>query len=187
MAKLRFTYGCMGCSKTANVLMNKFSHEQKGLVAALLKPATDTRDGADIVRSRIGLEAKATVIFADTDLLQWYQSLDRKPDIILVDECNFLTVAHVEALKKISAWVPVECFGLRTDFRSQLFEGSRRLFELADDIAEIKAVCSCGNNAVVNARLDGEGRVITQGEQVLLGGDETYVAMCYQCWTGQSR
>lgn len=187
MAKLRFTYGCMGCSKTANVLMNKFSHEQKGRVTALLKPAMDTRDGADIVRSRIGLQARATVIDANTDLMEWYQALDPKPDIILVDECNFLTSAHVDALKLISARIPVECYGLRTDFRTQLFEGSRRLFELADDIVEIKAVCACGNNAVVNARLDGEGKVITQGEQVLLGGDETYVAMCYQCWIEASK
>lgn len=186
MAKLKFTYGCMGCSKTANVLMNKFSHEQKGRITALLKPDTDKRDGADIVRSRIGLEAQATVIDPDTDLIAWYRGITPKPDIILVDECNFLTSKHVEALKLISAEIPVECYGLRTDFRTQLFEGSRRLFELADEIVEIKAICACGNNAVVNARLDANGKVITQGEQVLLGGDEAYVAMCYQCWINLS-
>ena len=103
---------------------------------------------------------------------------------IIADECQFFTSAQIDQLKDIADNfdVPVLCFGLRTDFLSRLFEGSRRLFEIADSISEIKTICSCGNKAIVNARIDSEGHVVTEGGQILIGGNDSYIAMCHKCW-----
>ena len=184
MAKLYFKYGAMGSSKTANALITKFNYEERGMRVWLIKPALDNRDGADIIRSRIGLSEHAYAVSKDADLYQEY--LARKDfHVIIADECQFFTAAQIDQLRRIvdEFDVPVLCFGLRTDFLTKLFEGSRRLFEVADSITEIKTICACGKKAIVNARIDGAGRVVTSGGQILIGGNDSYVAMCHSCWT----
>ena len=183
MAKLYFKYGAMGSSKTANALITKFNYEERGMKVWLIKPSIDDRDGADKVRSRIGLEAQAYVVTPDCDLFAAYAER-RDCHVIIADECQFFTVSQIDQLRRIvdELRIPVLCFGLRTDFLTHLFEGSRRLFEVADSINEIKTICSCGEKAIVNARVDGEGRVVTEGGQILIGGNDSYIAMCHRCW-----
>lgn len=150
----------------------------------LIKPSLDNRDGKTVIRSRIGLEAVCDTIDESTDL--FYEFTEHHPDIdvIIADECQFFTEAHIDALRRIvdERDIPVLCFGLRTDFLCHLFTGSKRLFETADSIAEIKTICSCGSKATVNARLDENMRIVTEGAQVMLGGNDCYVAMCHKCW-----
>ena len=149
----------------------------------LLKPATDQRDGAVVLRSRVGLEAPAEGARASDDLCALFARRQR-PDVAIVDECQFLTPEQIDQLRRLvdEENLPVLCFGLRTDFLTHLFPGSRRLFELADSITEIKTICECGSKATVNARISPDGRVVTQGAQVLLGGNDSYLAMCHACW-----
>ncbi len=183
MAKLYFKYGAMGSSKTANALITKFNYEERGMRVWLIKPSIDDRDGADVVRSRIGLSAHAYIATPDADLYDEFTKLDGYHAVI-ADECQFFTEKQVDQLRRIvdELDIPVLCFGLRTDFLTRLFDGSRRLFEVADSINEIKTICSCGSKAIVNARIDGEGNVITHGGQILIGGNDSYVAMCHSCW-----
>ena len=185
MAKLYFRYGVMGSSKSAQALITKFNYEERGMRVWLMKPAADTRYGVDKVHSRIGLEQPADAITEDMDLYELFRGREREfYDVIIVDEAQFLQPTHVEQLRDIvdNYNVPVLCFGLRTDFRTKLFPGSARLFELADSVTELKTVCTCGGKAMVNARVDAEGSIITEGEQFLLGGNESYRPMCYKCW-----
>jgi thymidine kinase len=183
MAKLYFKYGAMGSSKTANALITKFNYEERGMKVWLIKPSIDNRDGANLVKSRIGLSAQAEIITPNVDLYQEYQK-HTDCDVIIADECQFLKSAQIDGLRKIvdELDVPVLCYGLRTDFLTHLFEGSLRLFEVADSITEIKTICSCGKKALVNARIDGEGKIVTEGGQILIGGNDSYVAMCHSCW-----
>ena len=183
MAKLYFKYGAMGSSKTANALIAKFNYEERDMKVWLIKPDVDNRDGVSKVRSRIGLEADATVIRPCDNILDMYRERDGV-DVIIADECQFFTEEHIDQMREIvdSYDLPVMCFGLRTDFRTKLFPGSRRLFELADSITEIKTICSCGAKATVNARISPDGRVITSGQQVFIGGNDSYVAMCHKCY-----
>ena len=189
MAKLYFKYGAMGSSKTAQALITRFNYEERNMKTLLLKPAVDTRDGADVVRSRIGLEAEAIAVSAETDLYAFYRDKHREAQVIIVDECQFLAPEQVDQLGQvvIDFDVPVLCFGLATDFLTHLFPGSRRLFEIAESISEIKSVCACGAKATVNARLDDEGRVVFAGDQVVLGGNDRYQAMCRRCWLQRKR
>ena len=185
MAKLYFRYGVMGSSKSAQALITKFNYEEQGMRVWLIKPAADTRYGKDIVRSRIGLEQTGDVITEDMNLYEIFRDREKEfNDVIIADEAQFLTPAHIEQLRDIvdNYNVPVFCFGLRTDFRTKMFPGSARLFELADSVSELKTVCTCGGKAMVNARIDGEGNVITEGAQIMLGGNESYRPMCYKCW-----
>lgn len=181
MAKLYFKFGAMGSSKTANALMTKFNYEEKGKKVWLIKPALDDRDGQDILRSRIGLQAKATVIQQDDDVLEL---VPNDIDVVICDECQFLTEKQVDQLRIVVSDknIPVLCFGLRADFMTHLFAGSKRLFELADSITEIKSICKCGSKAIVNARFDSTGHVCTGGQQVVIGGNDVYEGMCYSCW-----
>ena len=183
MAKLYFKYGAMGSSKSAQALITKFNYEELGMTVWLIKPSTDTRDGADIVKSRIGLAARAQIITPDQNIADEYRKLDTY-DVIIADEAQFFTPAQIDQLRALvdEDDIPVLCFGLRTDFLTHLFPGSQRLMELSDSLTEIKTVCACGRKATVNARIDGAGRVITQGDQVFLGGNDSYVAMCHKCW-----
>ena len=183
MAKLYFKYGAMGSSKSAQALITKFNYEERGMSVWLIKPATDNRDGAAIIRSRIGLEAAAEVIRPEDNILTLYAQRGRR-DVIIADECQFLTPAQIQQLRQLvdEENVPVLCFGLRTDFQTHLFPGSRRLFELADSITEIKTICECGSKATVNARIGSDGRIVTEGAQVMLGGNDSYIAMCHACW-----
>ena len=186
MAKLYFKYGAMGSSKTANALITKFNYEERGMKVWLIKPSVDVRDGADVVKSRIGLSAKAQIITPDIDLFAEYEN-HRDCHVIIADECQFFTANQIDGLRKIVDVIdiPVLCYGLRTDFLTKLFTGSARLFEVADSITEIKTICTCGKKAIVNARIDEQGKVVTEGGQILLGGNDSYVAMCHSCWKAE--
>ena len=184
MAKLYFKYGAMGSSKSANALITKFNYEERGMRVWLIKPSTDTRDGAGIIASRIGLSAKADIISPNESIIALLDKMSGI-DVIITDECQFFTPEQIDELREIVNFrnIPVLCFGLRTDFMTHLFPGSRRLLEIADSITEIKTICSCGAKAIVNARIDSEGHVITSGSQVFIGGNDSYVAMCHKCWS----
>ena len=183
MAKLYFKYGAMGSSKSAQALITKFNYEELGMTVWLIKPSIDTRDGADIVKSRIGLQCRAQIITPEQNIVDKYHSAG-KHDVIIADEAQFFTPEQIGQLRALvdEEDLPVLCFGLRTDFLTHLFPGSQRLMELADSLTEIKTVCACGRKATVNARLDASGRILTQGSQVFLGGNDSYVAMCHKCW-----
>ena len=184
MAKLYFKYGAMGSSKTAQALVTKYNYEERNMKVLLLKPSTDTRDGSDIVRSRIGLQAKAVVIPPEMDVYKLYEEKYTDCKAVIVDECQFLTPKQVDQLAQITIDfdVAVLCFGLRTDFQTHFFPGSMRLMEIAESISEIKSVCDCGAKATVNARIDDKGNVVFEGAQVVLGGNDRYRAMCRKCW-----
>lgn len=184
MAKLYFKYGVMGSSKTAQALITKFNYEERGMKVWLIKPQIDNRDGDGMIKSRIGLSQQAYVLPIDEDVYKSFLKLDRKVDVIIVDECQFLSEEQVDQLSMIviDYDIPVLCFGLRTDFRTKMFPGSKRLMEIADSITEIKTICSCGKKATVNVRKGENGKITTQGEQILIGGNDTYTAMCYQCY-----
>ena len=183
MAKLYFKYGAMGSSKSAQALITKFNYEEKGMSVWLIKPSTDTRDGADIIRSRIGLEAHANIMVPEANILDEYARAGRH-DVIIADEAQFFTPRQIDELRELvdTQALPVLCFGLRTDFLTHFFPGAQRLMELADSLTEIKTVCSCGRKATVNARIGEGGKIITEGSQVFLGGNDSYVAMCHKCW-----
>ena len=186
MAKLYFKYGAMGSSKTAQALITKYNYEENGLSVWLIKPSADTRDGQTVLRSRIGLAARAETVAPETDLYELFLATQRgRCNIIIADECQFFCREQIDQMRRIvnDFSVPVMCFGLRTDFLTRLFPGSARLMELADEIQEIKTMCDCGAKATVNARLDGKGHVVTQGAQVVLGGNDCYIAMCHKCYT----
>ena len=188
MAKLYFKYGAMGSSKSAQALITKFNYEEQGMSVWLIKPSVDTRDGADVIRSRIGLANKAQIITPEQDIIAAYRAAGRY-DVIIADEAQFFTPEQIDQLRALvdEDDLPVLCFGLRTDVLTHFFPGARRLMELADSITEIKTICTCGRKATVNARIDGAGRVITEGAQVMLGGNDSYVAMCHSCWKRKIR
>ena len=185
MAKLYFKYGAMGSSKTAQALITKYNYEENDMKVWLLKPSADTRDGASILRSRVGLQAEVEIATPAVDIYERFrEGFAGSCDAVIVDECQFLTMEQIDQLRRIvdDFNVPVMCFGLRTDFRTHLFPGSHRLMELADAIEEIKTMCDCGTKATVNARIDGEGHIVTEGAQVVLGGNDSYIAMCHRCY-----
>ena len=185
MAKLYFKYGAMGSSKTAQALITKYNYEENGLQVWLIKPSADTRDGVDILRSRIGLQAQVEVVPPQMDLLvRFEESRKGRCDVIICDECQFLTGEQIDQLRAVvdEYQIPVMCFGLRTDFQTRLFPGSLRLMEVADAIQEIKTICDCGAKATVNARIDCNGHIVTEGAQVMLGGNDAYIAMCHKCY-----
>ena len=184
MAKLYFKYGAMGSSKTANALITKFNYEERGMRVLLVKPAMETRDGADVIVSRIGLSAKCRPVLDTENIFDIYKNEYPPVDVIIADESQFFTPEQIDQFRRIvdECDIPVLCFGLRTDFLTKLFPGSMRLFEVADSVAEIKTICSCGSKATVNARISEDGRVVTSGDQVCLGGNDLYIAMCHRCW-----
>ena len=204
MSRLYFKFGAMGSSKTANALMTRFNYLEKNHSVWLVKPQTDTRDDytdengniVTVVKSRIGLEAPAYVIKENDNIITLYENSSAdivvnneitktsKIDVIICDECQFFTEEQIDQLKYIAETsdIPVICFGLRSDFRTKLFPGSKRLFEIADSITEVKSVCDCGKKASVNARFDCNGNIVTDGAQVEIGGNEKYKSMCWSCW-----
>ncbi len=177
MAKLYFRYGAMGSSKTANAIMVQYNYQERGQNALMLKPRLDSRDEEHTVGSRSGLNAPCRYMeeLDDIDLTAC--------DCVIVDEAQFLTKAQVQRLVSIvdELNVPVICYGLRADFQGNLFEGSHWLMAWADSIEEIKTVCWCGRKAIMNARV-ANGRVVKTGEQIVLGGNESYVALCRRHW-----
>ena len=184
MAKLYFKYGAMGSSKTAQALITKYNYEENDMNVWLIKPSADTRDGVQILRSRIGLAAAVEVMAPEMNIFERFRDTRLgKCDAVICDEWQFLTEEQIDQLRAIvnEYNVPVMCFGLRTDFQTRLFPGSRRLMELADCIEEIKTMCDCGSKATVNARIS-DGYIVTEGAQVVLGGNDSYIAMCHKCY-----
>lgn len=178
----------MGSAKTALLLTSAYNFEERGMAYLCLKPVVDTREGRSVIRSRIGIERECTWIYPDSDLRQLLKDKCSEarpmPQWVLVDEAQFLTARQVDQLAEVvdETGINVVCYGLRTDFQTNLFEGSRRLFEIADTIDEIKSTCSCGRKTIVNARIDSSGQMLTEGEQVEIGGNERYMAVCRKCW-----
>lgn len=186
MSKLYFKYGAMGSSKTAQALMTRFNYIQKGYDVLLIKPIIDNRDIVDgeiVVKSRIGIYANCKVFTKETNLYNFIKELGFLEDkkVIIVDEAQFCTKEQVEQLHEVSTIVPVLCYGLLTNFKTYLFEGSKRLIELAESISEIKSVCSCGRKATINGRFIA-GKLVTEGEEIAIGADESYVGLCYNCY-----
>lgn len=186
--KLYFRYGTMGSAKTALLLTNAYNFEERGIAYLCYKPATDTREQKNVIRSRIGIERECRWIYPESDIYSeiqsMYESGGMMPEWILVDEAQFLSASQVDQLARIvdEFGCNIICYGLRTDFKTNLFEGSRRLFEVADTIDEVKSTCSCGGKTIVNARIDSKGDIITEGEQVEIGGNDRYMAVCRRCW-----
>ncbi|MDE5632750.1 MAG: thymidine kinase, partial [Muribaculaceae bacterium] len=180
--------GTMGSAKTALLLTTAYNFEERKMDYMCLKPVVDTREGRNVIRSRIGIERECVWIYAGTNLYEFVKKLykedGRVVDWFLVDEAQFLTEAQVDQLSRVvdDFGSNVICYGLRTDFKSHLFEGSRRLFEIADTIDEIKSTCNCGHKTIINARIDSDGNIVEQGAQVEIGGDDRYVAVCRRCW-----
>lgn len=178
MAKLYFRFGAMGASKTANALMVRFNYEEKGKNPLMLKPIIDTRDNGNIITSRIGLSSECMYVEdflkrvkANNSVFDW--------DAVIVDECQFLSVEQIEDLASVvdKYNVPVICYGLKTDFEGHLFEGAKRLIELADVIEEIPTICWCGHKAHFNARV-ADGKIVRHGAQVEIGANDKYVSLC---------
>ena len=177
MSKLYFRYGAMGSSKTANAIMVQYNYQERGQNALMLKPQLDNRDGERVVGSRSGLSAPCRFV-------EELDAIDLSAyDCVIVDEAQFLSKAQVKKLVDIvdEMDIPVICYGLRADFQGNLFEGSHWLMAWADSIEEIKTVCWCGRKAIMNARVAG-GKVVKSGEQIVLGGNESYVALCRKHW-----
>ncbi len=188
IGKLYFRYGTMGSAKTALLLNTAYYCEERGMHYKCLKPVIDTRDCTNVIKSRIGIERECDWIYHDTDLYNYSRELFEKTgkmvDWFLIDEAQFLTAEQVDQLSRVvdDFGCNVICYGLRTDFQSRLFEGSRRLFEIADTIDEVKSTCTCGHKTIVNARIDANGDFVNEGAQVEIGGDERYIAVCRKCW-----
>ena len=186
--KLYFRYGTMGSAKTALLLTTAYNFEERGMRYVCFKPVVDTRESTNVIRSRIGIERECRWIYHDTDLYEIARQMCEEDkavtDWILVDEAQFLTADQVDQLARVvdDFGSNVICYGLRTDFRSNLFEGSRRLFEIADTIDEIKSTCTCGRKTIINARIGSNGDFVEEGAQVEIGGDDRYMAVCRKCW-----
>lgn len=184
MAKLYFIHGTMGSSKTAQALIQRFSIIERGGKVLFIKPDVDTRDGDNILKSRIpGLEAPIIMFSKDDDLLEKFNFELLDINCIIVDEANFCTPKHIEQLKYIvdEFDIPVYAYGLKNNFKSRLFEGSKRLIELADEIKEIELLCHCGRKTAVNARFKGR-KIIYDGDDIVIGANDMYKALCYKCW-----
>ena len=182
MAKVYFYYSAMNAGKSTVMLQSSYNYHERGMRTLLLTPALDTRAGTGKVRSRIGLEANAIAFAATDDLLAVARAEHegQRLSCVLVDEAQFLSRAQVCQLTEVAdvLGIPVLCYGLRTDFQGNLFEGSERLLAVADTLNEIKTICHCGRKATMNLRVDATGRAVREGEQIEIGGNERYVAVC---------
>lgn len=178
MAQLYFYYGAMNAGKSTTLLQASFNYRERGMRTMLWTAAVDNRAGSGRIGSRIGLQAQADSFAPGTDLFDAVQA--DPPDCVLVDEAQFLTAAQVDALARVvdELGVPVLAYGLRTDFRGRLFPGSERLLAIADKLVELKAMCSCGRKAIMNLRVDADGRVVQEGAQTEIGGNDRYLAVC---------
>ncbi len=181
MAKLYFRYGVMGSSKTANALMVRYNYEERGQKALMVKPAIDQRDGGRIITSRIGL-THGCIYFSDLQSMTSEKISSHQ--CIIVDEAQFLTRDEVYFLTQIvdDLDIPVICYGLRADFKGNLFSGSEALLAWSDIIEEVKTICWCGRKATYNARFDKHGIVLKQGDQVVLGANDCYIGLCRKHW-----
>ncbi len=182
MAKLYFYYSAMNAGKTTTLLQSAYNYRERGMRALILTPRLDDRAGTGVVASRIGLKSDAIAFTRETDLeLLVRQDLERngKLGCVLVDEAQFLSRAQVWQLSEVvdALRIPVLCYGLRTDFRGELFEGSQYLLAWADELQEIKTICHTGKKATMTVRVDDEGRAVQDGPQVEIGGNERYVSV----------
>lgn len=192
MAKLYFKYGTMSSAKTALLLINAHQFQERNIPFICLKPSVDNRDGDSVIKSRVGIQRECVMIDTNTNIFECIKihtevmlaSLREKVRCVLIDECQFLTPEQVDQLAKVvdDLDVDVMCFGLKTDFQTKLFDGSKRLFEICDDFEEIKTRCACGKKASINARIDIDGNIISDGEQIVIGGDDKYMPMCRKCF-----
>ena len=186
MAKLYFYYASMNAGKSTTLLQADFNYRERGMRTVLFTAAVDDRFVPGTITSRIGLEAPAIAFDRDTDLVAAaWRTGETPPACVLVDEAQFLTAGQVDQLAGIADrdGVPVLAYGLRTDFRGRLFEGSARLLAIADALVEIKSVCDCGRKATMNLRVDAAGRAVREGAQTEIGGNDRYVALCRRHFT----
>ena len=185
MAKLYFRYSAMNAGKTTQLLQVKYNYEERGQNVLLLKPAIDNRQVADQVISRIGLASDAVIIDSTIDLLELVKQamVEHEVNCLLIDEAQFITRPQVLQLCRIvdDMGIPVIAYGLRSDFRGNLFPGSEALLALADSIEELKTICWCGKKAIMNTRLL-NGKAVYEGEQVQIGGNESYISLCRKHW-----
>ena len=187
MSKLYFYYGCMNCGKSLSLLSKAYGFRERGIDVLLIKSTIDTRDSG-VIRSRaLSVEEQCLPISQEDNVfVKVSQALSDGPDYkwVLVDECQFLTEQQVDQLAKVVDILNINviCYGLRTDFQTKLFPGSKRLFEIADKMEEMKSTCKCGNRASVNARMDDKGRIVTEGTQVECGSEDKYVTLCRKCF-----
>lgn len=191
MSKLYFKFSPMEAGKSAMLLIEAYNFEKRNINILCMKPSVDNREGIDKIYSRIGIEKDCFTIYPHYNIYNIVKGIlseekenETKLQWILIDESQFLTIDHVEQLRAIvdDFDINVLCYGLRTDFQTHLFEGSKRLFELADDIDEMKISCSCGRKAIFNARFNENGELVTSGEQILIGGEDKYKPMCSKCY-----
>ena len=195
MSKLYFNYGCMGSGKSMFLLATAHNFQEKGIPFIALKPSTDTREGDSAIHSRSLPERECILVDEDVNIYEAVKNMIQLTDVtfqerlkwVLVDEAQFLTPKQVDELAMIVdvLGVSVLCYGLRTDFKTKLFPGSKRLFEIADTIEEVKSSCHCGNKTIVNARVNDRGELVTEGEQVEIGGDDRYISLCRKCYFKQ--
>lgn len=182
MAKLYFYYSAMNAGKSTTLLQASFNYRERGMNTLLFAASIDDRYGTPKVTSRIGLEAEATIFSGDTDLFQNVtDELKSRPvHCILVDEAQFLSKDQVFQLASVADKlnIPVLCYGLRTDFSANLFEGSQWLLALSDEINELKTICVCGAKATMNLRIDEHGNAVKEGESIEIGGNDRYIALC---------
>lgn len=191
MAKLYFYYSAMNAGKSTVLLQSSYNYNERGMDTLLYTPSMDTRFGFGMISSRIGLNAKAIPFHRDYNL---YQNVKERvasnPNIkcVLVDEAQFLTKTQVKQLTEIvdTINIPVLAYGLRSDFRAEPFEGSMYLLILADNLVELKTICHCGRKAMMNARMDDRGNIIKVGDQIQIGGNERYIAMCRRHYNDES-
>ncbi len=186
MAKLYFSYSAMNAGKSTLLLQASYNYHERGMKTLLFTSSVDDRTGTGIIASRIGLEQKADIFSGDDDLFAKISAaMDKgQVDCVFVDEAQFLSSDQVWQLAKVAddLGVPVMCYGLRTDFQGKMFPGSAELLAIADHLREIRTICWCGRKATMVVRLDGDGKVIEAGEQVVIGGEEAYVSLCRRHW-----
>jgi thymidine kinase len=190
MAKFYFKHGPMESAKSALLLIEAYNFEKREIGFLCMKPSVDNRESNEKICSRIGIEKDCFTIYPDYNIYKIVNKIVEEQDEnnklqwILVDESQFLTGYQVEQLRAVVDLLNINvlCYGLRTDFQTRLFEGSKRLFELADDIEEMKISCACGRKAIFNARFNEIGQIVTDGEQVLIGGEDKYKPMCSKCY-----
>ncbi len=182
MAKLYFYYSAMNAGKTTTLLQSSFNYQERGMNTMLFTASIDDRFGEAVIASRIGLKAGAHLFDANIDLfVKITDALKTRPiHCILVDEAQFLTKDHVFQLASVAdvLKIPVLCYGLRTDFQATLFEGSKWLLAIADELHELKTICKCGSKATMNLRIDAEGRAVSEGASIEIGGNDRYIALC---------
>lgn len=186
-SKLFFRYATMNSAKSAELLMKAYNFEERGLKILCIKPSIDDREGKNVIKSRVGIERECKMVKPTDNIYDGVKKLlenGGKIDWILADESQFFKKEQIDQLGDIvdELEINVICYGLRADFRTELFEGSKRLFEIADSIEEMKSSCSCGRKSIINARIDENGNVVTNGEQIEIGGNERYVSLCRKCY-----